>query len=107
MSIASIGTPNICAFVAIPAVTQPASAERSTSTGFGAPSTPPSSGGSSTMIVKRRGAGDMLLPPAVHALIDTLALGAALPARLRLELALAERGVLAHELVDGHDGLRG
>src|SRR6266404_4582317 len=37
MSIASIGTPNICAFVAIPAVTQPASAERSTSTGFGAP----------------------------------------------------------------------
>src|SRR5438876_2917759 len=71
MSIASIGTPNICAFVAIPAVTQPASAESSTSTGFGAPSTPPSSDGSSTMIVKRRGAGDMLLPPAVHALIDT------------------------------------
>src|SRR5438445_6851143 len=71
MSIASIGTPNICAFVAIPAVTQPASAESSTSTGFGAPSTPPSSGGSSTMTVNRRGAGDMLLPPAVHALIDT------------------------------------
>src|SRR6267378_5974895 len=84
MSIASIGTPNICAFVAIPAVTQPASAERSTSTGFGAPSTPPSSGGSSTMTVKRRGAGDMLLPPAVHALTDTWLLAP----RCQLDFAL-------------------
>src|SRR5262245_17708103 len=64
--IPSMGTSKSAALVAVPLVTQPARAARSTSGGNGAPSTPPRSSGSSSMMVNRRGGAAMLFPPAYH-----------------------------------------
>src|SRR5215813_399875 len=64
MPIASSGTSKSAAFVAMPLVTQPASAASSSSGGNGAESTPPSGGGSSLWITKRRVRGMKFCPRA-------------------------------------------